>query len=385
MNGWDEEGAFWNRRPWKTYVSPRLSSFSGRSVRIANKVVDGGGGLEYAKEKGEVVLQEKPPARFELVAKFLEDNRGITNLVIQKFTKAGPKQAFTLYPEQITALLQFVANIRRVHFPDSKGLNISDGELEEMLLSPEQTRRMMAANAPLLAALARTEITTEDVVALGYRKSQLQRFDSLLNDEATFAAELAECAGKPEAVWQRFFEQNQWVFGYGLSYVFMTGLEGRKLEQVVKGFDVSGRGKRVDSLLKTRAEVSSLCFVEIKRHDTALLATGSYRPDVWQPSKELTGAVAQVQASLHAALGVIGDELRPELDDGSPSGEFLQAVQPRSFVIAGRLAELMTEDGLNRPKFRAFELYRRNLLQPEVLTFDELFHRAKYIVESAKP
>ncbi|WP_338610461.1 Shedu immune nuclease family protein [Pelagibacterium nitratireducens] len=360
-----------------------MSKFSERPLRIARKVVDGGGGLEFAKEKGEVVLQEKPPARFELVAKFLEDDRGITNLVIQKFTKAGPREAFTLYPEQITALLQFVANIRRVKFPDSKGLNISDGELEEMLLSPEQTRRMMAANAPLLAALARTEITTEDVVALGYRKAQLQRFDGLLNDEAAFATELAECAGKPEAVWQRFFEQNQWVFGYGLSYVFMTGLEDRKLEQVVKGFDVSGRGKRVDSLLKTRAEVSSLCFVEIKRHDTALLATGAYRPDVWQPSKELTGAVAQVQAALHAALAVIGDELRPELDDGSPSGELLQAIQPRSFVIAGRLSELMTDSGLHRPKFRAFELYRRNLLQPDVLTFDELFHRAKYIVESA--
>ncbi|MEP9396150.1 Shedu immune nuclease family protein [Mesorhizobium sp. KR2-14] len=292
-------------------------------------------------------------------------------------------QEFTLYPEQITTLLQFVANIRRMHFSSEKGLNISDGELQELLLSPEQTRRMMAANGPLLAALARTEITTEDVVALGYRKTQLQRFERLLDDQEAFAAELTECAGGPEAVWQRFFEQNQWVFGYGLSYVFMTGLEDRKLEQVVKGFDVSGHGKRVDSLLKTRAEVSSLCFVEIKRHDTALLASSSYRPDVWQPSKELTGAVAQVQASVHSALAVIGDELRPELEDGSPSGELLQAVQPRSFVIAGRLSELMTEGGLHRPKFRAFELYRRNLLQPEVLTFDELFHRAKYIVESA--
>jgi hypothetical protein len=52
-------------------------------------------------------------------------------------------------------------------------------------------------------------------------------------------------------------------------------------------------------------------------------------------------------------------------------------------VIVGRLSELLTQEGLNRPKFRAFELYRKNLLQPEVLTFDELFHRAKYIVESA--
>ncbi|MDH7806743.1 MULTISPECIES: Shedu immune nuclease family protein [unclassified Rhizobium] len=382
MGGWDEEQAFKNKRPWRTFVSRRLSSFSGKPIRIARRVVDGGGGLEFANEKGELVLQEVPPARFELVAKFLEDNRGITNLVIQKFTKAGAKEAFTLYPAQITALLQFVANIRRVNFPDEGGLNLSDGELEEMLLSPEQTRKMMAANGALLAAIARTEITTEDVVALGYRKSQLQRFGNLLNDELAFADELAECAGRPEAVWQRFFEQNQWVFGYGLAFVFMAGLEDRKLEQVIRGFDISGRGKRVDSLLKTRAEVSSLCFVEIKHHNTALLASGSYRPDVWQPSKELSGAVAQVQASVQSALSVIGEELRPETEDGSPTGEILHAVQPRSFVIAGRLSELTTDSGLNKPKYRAFELYRRNLVQPEILTFDELFHRAKFIIES---
>ncbi len=383
MEGWDEEQAFWNRKPWKTYVSPRLSSFGGRPIRIVNKVIDGGGGLEFAKEKAELVLQERPPARFELVAKFLEDNRGITNLVIQKFTKAGPKEAFKLYPEQITALLQFVANIRRIHFPDGRGLNINDGELEEMLLSPEQTRRVMAANGPLLAALARTEITTEDVVALGYRKAQLQRFEKLLNDTSHFAAEQAECSGRPEAVWQRFFEENQWVFGYGLSYVFMSGLDDRKLEQVVRGFDVSGRGKRVDALLKTRSEISSLCLVEIKRHDTALLSKAQYRPDVWQPSDELVGAVAQVQATVHAALKLIGDELRPEEDDGTPTGEVLQAVQPRSFVVVGTLSQVIAETGINKPKLRAFELYRRNLVRPEIITFDELYHRARFIVENA--
>lgn len=382
MDGWDEETAFRKKRPWKTYMSRRLSSFSGKPLRIAHKVVDGGGGLAFAEEKGEVVLQGKPPARFELVAKFLEDDRGITNLVIQKFTNAGAKEAFTLRPAQITMLLQFIANIRRVHFPNEQGLNISDGELEEMLLSPEQTRKMMAMNTPLLAALARTEITTEDVVALGYRKSQLRRFDLLLHDTSAFESELLECGARPEAVWQRFFEQNRWVFGYGLSYVFMAGLEDRKLEQVVRGFDVTGRGKRIDSLLKTKAEVSSLCFVEIKHHNTSLLAPNSYRPDVWQPSKEISGAVAQAQATVQAALSIIGDELRPELEDGSPSGELLQAIQPRSFVVAGTLGELTTDAGLNKPKFRAFELYRRNIIQPEILTFDELFYRAKYIVES---
>jgi hypothetical protein len=44
-----------------------------------------------------------------------------------------------------------------------------------------------------------------------------------------------------------------------LSYQFLTGLDDKKLEQVVKGFDLTGRGKRVDGLMRTRGRISSLC------------------------------------------------------------------------------------------------------------------------------
>jgi hypothetical protein len=33
-------------------------------------------------------------------------------------------------------------------------------------------------------------------------------------------------------------------------------------------------------------------------------------------------------------------------------------------------------------KRRSFELFRRNLTQPEILTFDELFERARFIIEN---
>jgi hypothetical protein len=36
--------------------------------------------------------------------------------------------------------------------------------------------------------------------------------------------------------------------------------------------------------------------------------------------------------------------------------------------------------GINEAKFRSFELYRRHMTRPEILTFDELLERAKFIV-----
>ena len=35
----------------------------------------------------------------------------------------------------------------------------------------------------------------------------------------------------------------------------------------------------------------------------------------------------------------------------------------------------------NEDKITCFELYRRNLTSPEIVTFDELLERARYIVE----
>ena len=204
-----------------------------------------------------------------------------------------------------------------------------------------------------------------------------------MTDAAAFAAERAALATTPEGVWQAFFEANTWIFGYGLSYQFLTGLDQRKLEQVVRGYDVTGPGKRADALLKTQGAVKSLCFVEIKRHDTPLLAPQAYRSGAWPPSTELAGGVAQVQATVQDAVEQIGRTLVPTIANGGPTGELLFNVLPRSFLIAGNMAQFDTPGGLNQAKVRAFELYRRSTHCPEILTFDELLARARFIVDQA--
>jgi hypothetical protein len=56
-------------------------------------------------------------------------------------------------------------------------------------------------------------------------------------------------------------------------------------------------------------------------------------------------------------------------------------IHPRSCLIVGHLSEFEGEfGGVNEAKFRSFELYRRHMTRPEILTFDELLERAKFIV-----
>ncbi len=110
---------------------------------------------------------------------------------------------------------------------------------------------------------------------------------------------------KSEDVWQKFFEKNPWLFGYGLNYIFLENLDRRKLEQYVQGYHVGGHGKCVDGLMKTKGAVSSLCLVETKTHETPLFGNSSYAGGCWPASSHLTEAIAQAQGTVAAAMDTI--------------------------------------------------------------------------------
>lgn len=243
-------------------------------------------------------------------------------------------------------------------------------------------KRLVLQRQDVNSDIATHDLTRQDIAALAYRKKELKHFERLLSDE-TFFAEQGEQTGKrDEALWQAFFERNPWIFGYGLRYAFMTGLDDRNLEQVVKGFDVAGPGKRADAVLKTHAHLSSLAFVEIKRHSVDLLARRQYRAGVWAPSEDVAGGVAQCHEVLRAAGHALGERLRPTDESGNPTGEDVFQVHPRTFLVVGRLSEFESNHGPNAAKFRSFETFRRNLHQPEIVTYDELLFRARFIVGS---
>lgn len=219
------------------------------------------------------------------------------------------------------------------------------------------------------------------MVAVGYRKRQLQVFQKLLEDPDYFEEVKVKKQCKDEAVWQKFFEKNPWIFGYGLSYIHLSSLDDKKLEQVVHGHTVSEHGKRVDALLRTRGVISSLCFAEIKTHKTALLQKVPYRSGCWAPSDELAGGVSQVQGTVALATDSIRSKLSVTDDVGNPTGEEAFNYSPKSFMVIGSLQEFVSDKGVNQERYRSFELFRRNTSSPEIITFDELYERARFIVE----
>lgn len=375
-----------NPLPGKTYISPSLQAFGDkeRRVRIASKILPSEDGYEYAKERDEVVLRKKPDAKTYIKAKFIEDSRQIFVLTVQKFVSETGQpygSGFSFVGEEIGRFCEFLANIHSVDFKNKAKVNITDEELRKIALTTHQAKAFLVDNQELFAEVLKSEVTTEDIVAVGFRKKQLSVYEKLLNNQSYFDDLRARKNCSNEALWQKYFEKNPWVFGYGLGYIFLSSLDDKKLEQVVQGHSIDSHGKRVDALMKTKGIISNLCFVEIKAHTTALLESKPYRSGCWAPSKELAGAIAQVQGTVASAVENLSSRLNPSDSEGNPTGEEIYNYQPKSYLVIGSLSEFLSEQGVNKDKLRSFELLRKNTSNPEIITFDELYERAKFIVQ----
>lgn len=397
----DKYEYFRNKRPDRVYLSRSLSQKQYRKndageveeferpFRVVSKVIDCEESHQFFKDGKQVSLRITDVARQEVIAKFYEDTRGVFTLQIQRYTveSGSPHNTyFTFINEEISTLYNFLRNIDVLPLRDDQGAKLDDKFVSSLVLTREQAVDLLSSQPDLIEELVKTQITAQDVAELGHRKEQLAEFERLLNDSQHFESRRVNLGSNkgPEAVWQSFFEHNTWIFGYGLNYVFNAPLDGAKLERVVKGHDFAGAGKRVDALLKTQGLISALSFGEIKTHTAELLkpVTSAYRRECWQVSDELAGGIAQVQRSVQASLGNIRSKTEMKDDTGTPTGESVFLYQPRSFLVIGSLPEFHAAHGINEEKYSSFELFRRNLKSPEVVTFDELFERAKYIVES---
>jgi hypothetical protein len=379
-----------HKRPNRVYFSREIATSSAppsRAGRYVSRVLVDRERPCFADVEGQVVLRQTRTGRQQIKAFFLVDDRRIRTLTLQRFTTATnqPHEVahFSLCDEEIQKLLDLAVLIRTAEFDGHDKVRLDEGDLAQFTLSPGAVRALLKANPRVLAEIVERDVTERDIVTIAYRRSALERFNRLLQDEAFFQSEKTRTGrGRDEDVWQHFFESNPWIFGYGLFYVFTAGYDEARLEQTVTGALLGEAGKRTDALLRTRGIVSSLCFVEIKTHRTPLLDNRAYRSDTWAPSEELSGAVAQIQKTVDSAERALQRRLLGRDADGNPTGDATFLLRPRSVVVAGTLGEFQTPKGTNEPRFTGFELYRRQLVAPDIITFDELYERARFIVES---
>jgi predicted transcriptional regulator len=390
-----ERDYFEGRVERRLYISKQfIDNFSTNKTkkRFAYKIHNCETQYKFMKKKNEVILAENNGSggKYQFKAILLEDNKRIESLVVQTFTEftGNPHNAaFSFKGFEIENLYKFLKGIKELDFNTTESFKVDDEKLEEILISQEQASKIVSGNQDVIIEALKNNITKSDIVALGYRKKQLEKFEKLLEDEEYFENEInmTEAKGR-EAVWQNFFERNTWIFGYGLNFVFNSPLEDKKLEQVVSGYNFNNSGKRIDALMKTKGVINSFCFGEIKTHKTDLLkrVKDSYRGECWAISDELAGAIAQTQKTVQKSIKDLSTKIEIKDKRGDLTGEEVYIYQPKSFVVIGNLNEFKSEYGINEDKYSSFELFRQNNINPEIITFDELLERAKFIVKNSE-
>lgn len=173
-----------------------------------------------------------------------------------------------------------------------------------------------------------------------------------------------------EGDWQTFFEANTWIFGYGLNYRFLSTLQA---QPNYGGKDIRGSGgQRGDFLTASEAERRFTVLVEIKTPEKTLVADKVYRNRTHLLGGHLVGGVSQLQVNCRTWDKRAED---PENREALEEIGNAYTIEPKGILLIGHTEQL---DSLG--KRTTFELFRRSLHNPEVITFDELLARARHLL-----
>jgi len=312
---------------------------------------------------------------------YIKDHDDIEGLSITKVVSGEDKQnlkfsKFNL--QQLQTFLQFINDIdlkgvseRRIQLADDS-LDIIDEETKKKILT-----LLSGSNGSELVEeiLDNGVLTDRDIVNTGYRKVQLELFRKLLYEDyiETYKESIGRANTKDETAWQHFFNVNPWIFGYGLDYRFQGIIQK---EFSASDTDADGTSQvNADYLIGDNRFTT---FVELKLPNTELFSSTLNRSRTWKLSGKLQDAVSQILEQ--KASGQIKIEAK-ELFDGE--GELIEqnSFDSKAVLIIGNWDEITSDNPrTQKTKSKTLELYRRNLRNVDIITYDELFERANYIV-----
>ncbi|MBU6141265.1 MAG: DUF4263 domain-containing protein, partial [Proteobacteria bacterium] len=177
---------------------------------------------------------------------------------------------------------------------------------------------------------------------------------------------------KDEKAWQIFFERNQWIFGYGLDYRFQGILQR---EFAASRTEADGSCTVFSDFLLGDKKFTT--FVEIKKPDTKIFGTEKNRSNCWRLSNDLIDSVSQILEQ--KASGQLKLESGDQHDkNGNKITQ--KPYDSKTILIIGCWDELSEcSDKEKQIKEKTFELFRRDSRNIDIITYDELYERARYI------
>lgn len=308
----------------------------------------------------------------------------VKSFKITKFDRTKQIESLTLSKitlENITTFLKLISSINISELDQRKiSLNkVTQEDSSESIYKLIQTTLEPNESQKLLTNLLNDGlITDQDIVNTSYRKQQLKQFHALLYDPIALQEyqKLNQLSShSEEKTWQYFFEKNEWIFGYGLDYRFNKILQ-REAHLNTNNLDGSN-SVITDYVL---ADNKFTTFVEIKRPSTPLFKPQKLRGNCWRLSNDLYEAHSQILEQKISGQTKFETNQAGYCSQGNKITQ--SAYDSKAILIIGSWQNIKEDDQYTQNlKERTLELFRRDLRNIEIITFDEPYERAKFIVE----
>lgn len=380
----DEDRKFFElRKEGKTYLTKVFAegSIKPERVRLAHAVFEGTERAVLGEIEGALCLRLTGNQRkTQVTALVSQDDAEIKRVTLQTFqSRKGDwyqgyeKEAFTFTSREFERLLEFLNRIKFIDLSNEDRFQVEDmsvGDGPKIITDAtnraliERIKRLGESDREHLFRSLYANLSPEEINLLLGRRQALE----------TFVVQL-DAGSWAETDWQDFFEKQSWVFGYGLDYRFMRPFAR---EMVVGTGGTDNRNKPTVDFLMSFTDYTVL--VEIKRPDTPIFqARKSGRAGTWRFSVDFMDAVSQVleqKAEWHTAA-----QSGEHFDKSGARRLEARTRDAKTILVIGNRAEFDGSDNLRDATVKrdTFELFRRDARTLEILTFDELLERAKFI------
>ncbi|WP_165448413.1 Shedu immune nuclease family protein [Rhizobium ruizarguesonis] len=371
------------RREGKAYLSKVFmqGAITPEKRRLVRSVIEGTERVLIGEIEGAMCLRLTGEKRkTQVTALVSQDDGNIRRVTLETFqSRAGDwyqgyeKDSFTFRSDEFAKLLSFLESIKFIDRSNEERFDVRDvsvGNGPKIITD--------ASDHALLARIKKLDHQEREGLFRGFHADLSHNEINLLlgRRQALEEFERQLAAGQwAEASWQDFFERQSWVFGYGLDYRIMRQFDR---EMVVGAGGTDNRERPTVDYLMNFTDYSVL--VEIKRPDTPIFQEKrSGRAGTWRFSNEFMDAVSQVIEQ--KAEWLVQAQTGQNYDKSGTRRMTARTRDPKAILVLGRGSEIEGGGSARDAEVRrdTFELFRRDTRNVDIVTFDELFDRARFI------
>lgn len=381
----DDDFYYFNKRsPSHTYITS-VFRWRGHTEKLRNvRMVFTGSDEQLVGDiDGALCLRLTGDVRKNQVTALVsQDTGGVKRLSFQTFRMArdgfrtSEKEEFTFRLDEWERLKSFLRQVEFVDLSNEEAFQIED-------ISSQKGKKALidASDAGLISLIKgltgdqrdnlikslQGSLTAEEINILLGRKQGLAIFEEQMR-----RGEWSELD------WQNFFEREHWVFGYGLDYRIMKQFDR---EMVVGATGADNQNKPTIDFLGTFTDYTVL--VEIKRPDTSIFKPRKGgRAGTWDFSPEFMSAVSQIleQKAEWLPFSQQGDHYNKEGTERLAA----RTRNAKSILVIGRKDQFMDNSTIRSSELKrdTFELFRRENRTIDIITYDELLDRARFITRN---